>query len=191
VFCPTAILVIMFSPFCARPGQLTLLINVSSLMILSHFSALAAQSIGVAWIPSSDAQVVSYKIYIGMASHCYFNHVAVGNTNAATITGLTDGATYYFAAAAVDGAGNESTYSDEVVFTTAPPTPAILAPRPEPAGEFGFTVSGETDAQYVIQSSSNLIDWVSVQTNTAPFTFACQYAPDVRQCFYRTFSLTP
>lgn len=181
----------MFSLFCARSIRLVFLINCTSLIIFCRFSALGSQSIGVAWIPSSDSQVVSYKVYFGTASHSYVSQVAVGNTNVATISGLADGVTYYFAAAAVDGAGNESAYSEEVSFTTAVPNVATLTPVPEPAGVIGFTVSGGTGPVYVVQSSTDLVNWVSVQMNTVPFTFTDVCPPDVPQRFYRTFCPVP
>jgi hypothetical protein len=189
--CPMAIIVIMLSPFCSRSRHLVFALLCSLLVLLSHLSALASQSIEVGWNLSGDSQVVSYKIYFGTMSRDYVHQVAVGHTNVATIAGLAAGVTYYFAAAAVDGKGNESAYSDEVVFTTTPLAAAILKPAQVPAGEFGFTVSGGTGTAYVIQSSSNLIDWVSVLTNTAPFTFSDMNVPGVRQCFYRSFCFTP
>ena len=44
--------------------------------------------------------------------------VDVGNVTTYTVTGLADGATYYFAVTAYDSVGNESGYSNEVVYTT-------------------------------------------------------------------------
>jgi hypothetical protein len=39
-------------------------------------------------------------------------------------------------------------------------------------GQFSFTVNGPPGTGYVIQSSSNLVNWVPVLTNVAPFTFS-------------------
>jgi hypothetical protein len=38
----------------------------------------------------------------------------------------------------------------------------------------------------VVQASTNLINWVPLQTNTAPFTFVDANAGNFRQRFYRS-----
>jgi hypothetical protein len=40
---------------------------------------------------------------------------------------------------------------------------------------------------YVVQASTNLVDWIPVQTNNAPFTFVDSQASRINQRFYRTF----
>jgi hypothetical protein len=73
----------------------------------------------------------------------------------------------------------------------APSVAATLTALPGSAGQFSFSVSGTSGYQFVVQSSTNLIDWVSVQTNTVPFTFTDTNAASLPQCFYRTFYLPP
>lgn len=53
-------------------------------------------------------------------------------------------------------------------------------------GRFTLTVSGVPGYQYVIQASTNLVDWVSVKTNTAPFTFVDTNAGQFNRRFYRS-----
>ena len=152
---------------------------------------MASQSVTITWDSGSDSEFVSYKIYYGTVSHVYNYQVTFGNTNAATITGLDEGATYYIAATGVDGLGNESAYSNEISFTTTSPTAATLTPVLEPFGIIGISVSGGNGSQYVVQTSTDLVNWVSLQTNTAPFIFYDVCSPDVPQFFYRTMCLTP
>jgi len=68
-------------------------------------------------------------------------------------------------------------------------TPAILTPVPCVTGQFALCISGITNYQCVVQASTNLKDWVSVQTNTAPFTFVDSNASQFSQRFYRTVNL--
>lgn len=136
------------------------------------------------WMPSSDPNVVRYCIYYGTVSHSYVNQVAVDNTNVVTLSGLADGVTYYLNATAIDGAGLESPFSDELVYTT-PSAAATLTVLPGTAGQFSFDVEGVDGYQYVVESSTNLTDWSAVQTNAAPFTFTSAAAPALPQCFYR------
>jgi len=151
---------------------------------------MATQSVVLAWIPNSSTNVVGYRVYYGTVSHDYGSFVMVGETNTATISGLADGVTYYFAATTCEGAGIESPYSNEAVYME-PSAAATLTAMPGSASQFSFGVSGVSGYQYVVQSSTNLVDWISVQTNAAPFTFTYTSAVKVPQCFYRTLYLPP
>ena len=132
--------------------------------------------------------VADYKIYYGAASHTYTNVVVlVGNTNNGTVTGLVAGTTYYFAATSYDGAGTESPFSDEVSYTVPQPA-AQLRALVSSGGQFSFTVLGTTGQTYVVQASTNLLDWVSVLSNTAPFVFVDSNTAGFNQRFYRAFS---
>ncbi len=55
-------------------------------------------------------------------------------------------------------------------------------------GQFSLTVSGDTGPDYILQSSTNLIDWQSLLTNSSPavpFTFTDTNAAAVPTQFYR------
>ena len=85
------------------------------------------------WNPSPDPNVVGYKIFYGTARENFTARLVVGNVTRAPITGLTDGTTYYFAAASFDAGGIESALSDEVSFTLPnPPPPANPSPTLNP-----------------------------------------------------------
>jgi len=49
---------------------------------------------------------------------------------------------------------------------------------------FSFDVEGEPSQQYIVQSSSNLVDWVPQLTNSGPFTFSADLISS--NAFYRT-----
>ena len=134
--------------------------------------------------------MAGYKIYYGTESQNYTNEVTVGVTTNATLSGLLPGQTYYFAATTFNGAGIESSFSNEASYV-APVMPATLAAPVRSGGQFSFTVSGSASQQYVVQASTNLQDWVSVLTNTAPFVFTDTNTAGFSQRFYRTLSLVP
>jgi hypothetical protein len=48
------------------------------------------------------------------------------------------------------------------------PTPPVLSKPSYNNGQFQFTLTGEANATYVILSSTNLVNWLSVATNTSP-----------------------
>jgi hypothetical protein len=51
--------------------------------------------------------------------------------------------------------------------------------------QFDLTVTGYPGLVYAVQASTNLTDWQSVVTNTAPFGFTETNADAFSQCFYR------
>jgi hypothetical protein len=54
---------------------------------------------------------------------------------------------------------------------------------------FQFQVAGVPGFNYAVQESTNLIDWVSLITNTAPFSFTDANAAGSPQQFYRAISV--
>src|SRR6185369_17583688 len=98
-------------------------IVVSILTTSASFSASASQSINLAWDGSSDTTVVGYRLYYGVGSGQYTNSLAVGTNTNAVVSGLVDGATYYFAATAVGNSGLESTFSNEISYSV----PTVVA----------------------------------------------------------------
>jgi hypothetical protein len=164
------------------------LILCGTLFCLFQPRVLATQSVVLSWTPSISSNAVGYRIYSGLASHNYSSFVTIGKTNTTTISGLADGAVYYFAAVSCDGLGDDSPFSNEVVYSV-PSAAAKLATLPESASRFSFSVSGVSGYQYVVQSSTNLVNWVSVQTNTSPFIFTNTSTAGSSESFYRTFYL--
>jgi len=61
-----------------------------------------------------------------------------------------------------------------------------LAPAAHVGGQYALSVEGTAGLKYVVQASTNLVDWVPVQTNTAPFTFVDVNAGKYRQRYYRS-----
>jgi hypothetical protein len=78
---------------------------------------LFAGDVSLAWDPSTSEDVVGYKVYVGLSPGNYGDPIVIGNQTSYTVTGLSDGNTYYFAATAYDQSGNESGFSNEVSTT--------------------------------------------------------------------------
>jgi hypothetical protein len=80
----------------------------------------------------------------------------------------------------IDVAGAESitaaTYSQAALLSAA-----AFSVHPE----FQFNVVGVPGYNYVVQASTNLSDWFSLQTNIAPFLFVDQVSPGCPTRFYR------
>jgi hypothetical protein len=150
-------------------------LGVSVAITSMPFAALEAASVKLSWNPSPDVAVAGYVIYYGITSHAYTDKISLGNATAVTISNLVAGTTYYFAATAYDNAGIESPFSNEAVYAVPLDTsnqPAVLNPALSSDGQFSFTISGVAGNPYVIEASTNLINWEPIFTNVAPFTFA-------------------
>jgi hypothetical protein len=69
-------------------------------------------------------------------------------------------------------------------------TPALLTPQPSGiAGQFSFLVSGDPANQYVVQATTDMVNWIPVQTNFPPFTVVDAKAGTCAQRFYRAVSV--
>jgi hypothetical protein len=169
---------------------LTILILASAL--LAGNSLLAVQSVTLAWNPSTDPNVTGYNVYYGVASGVYTNKIDVGNVTNATINGLVEGVTYYFAATAYNILGVESDFSNETSYSVPlnggnqPPTLNVIAnltiseDAPQQTVNLaGITSGGEVQTLTVTASSSNptLIPNPTVNYTSANTTGSLTFTP--------------
>src|SRR5664279_5725365 len=88
----------------------------SVLFAVMQLSAFATGSVTLAWNASTDSSVAGYNIYYGGASGAYTNEICAGNATNATISGMAEGTTYYFAATTYAYSNMESSFSSEVSY---------------------------------------------------------------------------
>jgi len=101
--------------------------------------------VSLAWDPSASEGVAGYKVYYGNASLTYNSSQTIVDQPTCTVTGLSDGSTYYFAVTALDTTGKESGFSNEVSITVGviPPldtTPPVISS----VAASDITISGAT-----------------------------------------------
>jgi PKD repeat protein len=77
----------------------------------------SAATVNLAWDPVATPPVSGYTVHWGNASGAYASQVDAGTSTSRSVTGLTEGTTYYFAVTAYDAAGGRSGYSNELVAT--------------------------------------------------------------------------
>ena len=62
-------------------------------------------------------------------------------------------------------------------------------------GAFQFTITGQPGQEYLVQASSNLVNWVPVYTNpppyNSPFTYTNSSAASHPALFYRVVGVPP
>jgi hypothetical protein len=93
------------------------------------FSA-TASALNVTWNPNPETNIASYQLRYGTSPGAYSNTIAAGLSTSAAVSGLQEGATYYFAVTATNQAGLQSAPSAEIsyqvpVASTTPTPPSI------------------------------------------------------------------
>lgn len=170
-------------------GTLILFTIAMAVLFRAKAEAVTSTSVTLAWNPSPESNVAGYDIFYGTSSGNYTSAVSVLSATNVTIRGLQSGVTYYFAAASFDTNGDLSPNSPEISATvgaTGQVTGTLTTIGALSAGQFGFTLSGVTGGQYVVEASTDLVHWVALQTNTAPFQFIDSNASQFTRRFYRT-----
>jgi hypothetical protein len=79
-----------------------------------------------------------------------------------------------------------STNSNPAALTVYATAAANLTPAAHASGQFGLAVVGVPGYPYAIQASTDLVNWVSIGTNIAPFTFTDTNAGRFGRRFYRS-----
>ena len=95
------------------PARLSLIFSLVTLLILLFGQANAAD-LTLAWDASPDSDVSVYRVYHRTQSNPFTTHAYEGSNLSCTISGLTEGQTYYFVATAINSYG-ESNYSGEIL----------------------------------------------------------------------------
>jgi len=138
------------SAYAARRanGSLALLVLNKSLV-----TNLNAQINLTGFVPSSTAAVRSYGI---------------PNDEAARTNGPATDQDIATNTVSVAGASFSASFPklSMTLFMLAPAPPHLTPVLSAPAGEFVFQLEGQPEVRYVIQSSTNLLDWTSQLTNT-------------------------
>ena len=105
-----------------------LTIAFASAALLIPCKVRASQSVNLAWNPNPEPDIAGYLVHYGTGSRNY-TQTQEAATPSATVTGLTEGVAYYFAATAYNDQGVESDYSNEVSYAVPTPTPTPDAAR--------------------------------------------------------------
>jgi PKD repeat protein len=118
-------------PFCSI---LSLLWTLGLMLFLYITNAQAGQAM-LAWDVNTEPTLGGYQLYYGQASGNYTANVDVGKQTSYTLTGLTDGKTYYFAVKAYNTgktvwSGFSNQVSKTISSTTAPVASFSTSPNP-------------------------------------------------------------
>ncbi|MEX2190961.1 MAG: fibronectin type III domain-containing protein [Bacteroidota bacterium] len=110
----------------------------------------SSRTITIKWLKNAEPDFLRYRIYRGTSPGptTLVDSTTGGIADTAkTLTGLTNGTRYYLRVTAVDSAGSESGYSNEV--------DAVPADRIKPAAPQNLVVTDSTSTQIIIAWSKN------------------------------------
>jgi hypothetical protein len=119
---------------------------------------------------------------------CNGTTLASATNSALTLNNVTtnQAGIYSVTASAATQTGDLSSTCQAATLTVYASAASKLAPAPSVSGQYALTVAGTPGLKYVVQASTNLVNWVPLLTNTAPFTFVDANAGSFRQRFYRS-----
>ncbi len=146
-----------------RPGALLFAQAVTLLFFALTTGVLQAATgqVTLAWDPVDDSRVARYEVHYGSASKSYLSHV-ISTTPQTLITGLTSGATYFFAARACSSDATLcSAFSNELSITIPTVPDPIPEPEPDPEPvlpEMTTALTSPTGTANL--TSEGLSDWV-------------------------------
>jgi chitinase len=139
------------------------------LLTLGVVAAQAQQTFSLAWSANPEPDVISYRVYVGAASRQYslsFPTQAPSiDISSSLLSSLPLGSAFYFAVTAVNSAGLESAYSEEV--STAPAAAGPTVTSRLNATALVLTVSTLPGATVAFESSTDLANWSFYVNRTA------------------------
>lgn len=121
---------------------------------------------------SFESKTQSLAGFVGVDNNRKFGFCIVAEFES-TATG--DATAKYAAATTGSTYASTGTLRFDMVTVTGSDIPAPLAATlgsaVTEAGQLRLNISGTSGANYVIEASTNLVNWTALQTNSAPFTF--------------------
>ncbi len=148
-----------------------------------------ADNITLDWSASDSPSVTGYNVYYGTNSGNYPYKLDAGDSTSATISNLTAGVTYYFAATAYDESGEESPFSAEITFTVPGIISLIQGAAPGSPASLQFPVA--PGHSYEVQATTDLQNWTSIwQSDVVSSSFSMQFTdPDAASYSSRFYRL--
>ncbi len=127
----------------------------------------AAGTVAMGWNPSPDPRATGYYLCWGLSAATCTNALDVGNATNATVAGLVQGVTYYFAVTAYDAVGDSSPPSNEISYSPPPPPAPTLNLRPSGGGSaaakgLSLSFGGNPGLVYYVLATQDFQNWSPV-----------------------------
>jgi hypothetical protein len=135
---------------------------------------------------STDGGLATNRCWFLNQSNLIASTVGTNSSLSLTNVQLTDSGTYSVVVTNLFGAVTSAPAILFVYTNTAQLAAQLAAPANPSNGQFQFSIAGVTGFNYAVQVSSNLVNWVSLQTNVVPFGFTDTNMNLAPHRFYRS-----
>jgi hypothetical protein len=159
--------------------------------VLVHSHASIAGSLMLTWDASPGPGTPSYSVYYGTVRGHYSNRISTGPLRKVRISGLREGATYFFVVTARDALGLESPPSNEVSFTV--PGVFLTIERPEdgaPPGTFQVASAGPVPFAWALEASEDLKVWRTIMSGANSVVNVAVATSSLPRLFFRIKNAT-
>jgi len=158
------------APGCTHPfkrPRLSFLLFFSiALLLFSGTTAHAQVTLG--WTASTSSNVTGYNVNYGTTTTNLGNTVNAENTTSYTFSGLTAGATYYFAVTAYNNSGSVSPDSNVVSYAVPVPCTYSISPASATIAASGATGSITVTTQSgCAWTASSAASWMSITSGAS------------------------
>jgi len=100
-----------------------------------------------------------------------------------TLSKITTNQAGIYSVVVSNSSGSTNSTAQLTVYDTAA---ATLASAAHASGQYALNIAGVPGYQYVVQASTDMVNWIPVQTNVAPFTFVDANVSQFGRRFYRS-----
>lgn len=156
---------------------LTVLLPPSIITQPSNQTVVAGASMSFT-VQAASSAPLNYQWYFGQT-----NLLAGADTATLSLTNVQAAQAGDYSVLVNNVAG--SVTSTAATLTVLVPSGILIAPSYSAGGVFQFNLAGAAGSNYVIEASTNLTDWIPLETNTSPFTFTDTNAVNFLLRFYR------
>jgi len=129
------------------------------------FGVAQPSGITLGWDAVTNAPIAGYRLYWGIAPHTYTQVVQAGPSPSATVSGLSNGVTYYFAVTAYNTNGVESGFSSEISITSGGTNLPVIT-LTSPTNNSVFTEPADISLAANVSSNAHVIDKVQFYLGT-------------------------
>lgn len=156
-----------------------ILIFVTAILVALRPISVDAQSVTLAWNPSTSTNATGYLLYESSDGTNFDNGTDAGSNTTWTVTGLAPGASYYFEVAAYDTNGDTSPPSNEIEYTVPLPQWTMsLQASPTSAGSVAgggtYTQGTSVTAMATANTGNAFVNWTAngvVQSVSSNYSF--------------------
>lgn len=165
----------------------------------ANLSAAGSNSVSLSWSPSTDSSIQGYHVYRATSAAGPFARLTTSPIASTSYVDSPSAGTYTYMIRAIkletSGSGTYYNSSQGIFVTTTSSgggssnlTPCQLSVLSASVNQFQFRLAGQIGQRFVVDSSSNLIGWLPIYTNTFSgftFDFSDSNGANAARNFYR------